>query len=170
MTTVLKNDAQLTCACRKYRNKVTRIIEKAKDLDMFNSFEHIVDNPKKVWCKINTKFLHKKHCGSALPSAIVVGENHITDKSTIANKLNEHFANKGHILASKLPEANTSIFSSMKKKFEFHQYIWKNVNVQELLDIMHHDIIKNISPGFDNVLPLLIKWLSHIIALHLYTC
>ena len=131
---------------------------------MFNSFEHIVDNPKKVWCKINTKFLHKKHCGSALPSEIVIGENHINDKNIIANKLNEHFANKGHILASRLPEANTSILHSMKPRNINCINAWKNASVQEVLDIIQHNILKNKSSGFDNVLPLLIKWSSHIIA------
>ena len=55
-----KNDEDLSKAYRKYRNKLNRTIEKAEDMDLFNSFENIVDNPKKVWCKINTKFLHKK--------------------------------------------------------------------------------------------------------------
>ena len=55
-----KNDEELSKAYRKYRNKVNRFIERANDMDLLKSFENIVDNPKKVWCKINTKFLHKK--------------------------------------------------------------------------------------------------------------
>ena len=42
-----KNDAQLTQKYRTYRNKVNKIIVKAKDMDLFNSFSPIIDNPKK---------------------------------------------------------------------------------------------------------------------------
>ena len=113
-----KNDQALSAEYRKYRNKVTRIIEKAKDMDMYRSFENIVNNPKKVWCKINTKFLHKKHCGSAIPSEIIAGKERINDKNKIANKLNEHFVNKGRILASKLPNSEISVLDSMKPRNE----------------------------------------------------
>ena len=93
-----KNDANLSRIYRKKRNHVTRIIEKAKDLDFFNSFENIIDNPKKVWEKINSKLLNKKRSGNALPSELRIGSETIRDKSAIANKLNEQFVNKGHIL------------------------------------------------------------------------
>ena len=159
-----KNDEQLRSEYRKYRNKVTRIIEKAKDMDMLKSFESIVNNPKKVWCKINTKFLHKKHCGSALPSEIVVGNNRINDKNIIANKLNEHFVNKGHILASKLPDSEISVLDSMKPRNETSITSWDYFLVQEILDIIKSDISINKSPGDDKVPAVLIKWSLHIIA------
>ena len=161
---LVKNDAQLTSAYRKYRNKVTRIIENAKGRDMFNSFETIINNPKKVWCKINTKFLHKKHCGNALPSEIIVDKDRIEDKETIANKLNGHFVNKGHILASKLPETDISILHSMQPRNLNFINAWTKTEKQEVLDIINDDISTSKSPGYDNILALLIKWSSHIIA------
>ena len=159
-----KNDAQLSSDYRKYRNKVTRIIEKAKDMDFLKSFQSIVDNPKKVWCKINSKFLHKKHCGSALPSEIIVGQEHITDQSEIANKLNEHFVNKAHILASKLPNSDISVLDSMKPRNENSITSWDYFLVQEILDIIKNDICINKSSGFDNVHAVLIKWSAEVIA------
>ena len=93
-------------------------IEEAIDRDLFKEFENIVDNPKKVWCKINTKFLHKKHCGNALPSQLRDGLDIIDDQGIIANKLNEHFVNKGHILASKLPAPQMPIFQSIEEQIE----------------------------------------------------
>ena len=54
-----KNDVDLIRTYRKKRNQVTRIIEKAKDLDMLY-FQNMIDNPKKVWANINTKLLNKK--------------------------------------------------------------------------------------------------------------
>ena len=158
-----KNDPELTKAYRKYRNKVNRVIEKAVDMDLYNSFENIVDNPKKVWCKINTKFLHKKHCGNALPSELQDGSNKITDQKNIANALNKHFVNKGHILASKLPEPQISILHSMKPRNINSIDSWKKTDVPEVLDIMGKDVKSHTSPGCDNIIALLIKWLSQII-------
>ena len=135
-----KNDEELSKAYRKYRNKVNRIIERANDMDLLKSFENIVDNPKKVWCKINTKFLHKKHCGSALPSELRDGSHIISEKSAIANKLNEHFVNKGHILASKLPEPQVSILHSMKDRSSISIKSWKKCYLKEVLDIISKEI------------------------------
>ena len=159
-----KNDANLSSEYRKYRNRVTRIIEKAKDMDMYKSFEFIVDNPKKVWCKINTKFLHKKHCGSAIPSEIIAGKERINDKNKIANKLNEHFVNKGRILASKLPNSEISVLDSMKPRNEHSITSWDYFLVKEVLDIIKNDLCISKSSGYDNVPALLIKWSSDIIA------
>ena len=159
-----KNDQALSAEYRKYRNKVTRIIEKAKDMDMYRSFENIVNNPKKVWCKINTKFLHKKHCGSALPSELFDGKERIIDKNKIANKLNGHFVNKGHILASKLPQAEISVLDSMRQRNENSISSWDYFLIQEVLDIIKNDICNNKSPGYDNVPAVLIKWAAEIIA------
>ena len=159
-----KNDPELSREYRQYRNKVTRVIENAKDLDMYKSFEFIVDNPKKVWCKINTKFLHKKHCGSAIPSEIRVSGERINDKNKIANKLNEHFVNKGRILASELPNSEISVLDSMKPRNENSITSWDYFLVQEVLDIIKKDICINKSSGCDNVPAVLIKWAADIIA------
>ena len=159
-----KNDQELTKIYRKYRNKLNRTIEKAVDLDLYNSFENIVDNPKKVWCKINTKFLHKKHCGSALPSELKDGLEIINDQGIIANKLNEHFVNKGHILASKLPEPQISIFQSMKPRNESFISTWKKTDVKEVLDIIKNALDSSKSPGCDNIPAVLIKCCAHVIA------
>ena len=41
------NDVNLIRAYRRKRNQVRRIVEKAKNLDLLNSFKNIVNNPKK---------------------------------------------------------------------------------------------------------------------------
>ena len=81
-----------------------------------NSFRHVIDNPKKTWSLINSKILNKKRPKNALPSEIIIDENKFTDKKLIANRLNQHFAQKGHILASKLPDPQVSILDSMKPR------------------------------------------------------
>ena len=158
------NDAELSKKYRIYRNKVTRIIKQAQDMDMYNSFSAIMDNPKKVWCKINTKFLHKKHCGNALPSELRTEQGYVSNKNIIANKLNEHFVNKGHILASKLPNSDISITQSMRPRSANEITEWENTNVNEILDIIKKFICTSKSPGVDNVPAVLIKCSSHIIA------
>ena len=99
-----------------------------------------------------------------MPSELKDGLNIIDDKGIIANKLNEHFLNKGHILASKLPEAQIPILHSMKPRNENFINMWTKTNVQEVLDIIQNALSSNKSPGCDNVPAVLIKWSSHVIA------
>ena len=169
-----KNDANLSRIYRRKRNQVTRIIEKAKDLDFFNSFQNIIDNPKKLWAKINSKLLNKKCTGNALPSEIQIGPETIKDKSVIANKLNEQFVNKGHILASELPVSETPVTDSMKSP-KNGQTIkkWRHVVEKEILDIISKFILVHKSSGHDNIPAVLIKWSCKIIApilVRLFNC
>ena len=117
-----------------------------------------------MWCKINTKFLHKKHCGNALPSQLRDGHDIINDQGIIANKLNEHFVSKGHILASRLPAPQMPIFQSMKPRNNNFINMWKKADVKEVLDVIQNALCSNKSPGYDNVPAVLIKCCSHVIA------
>ena len=125
-------------------------------------------HPKKVWCKINTKFLLKKHCGNALHSEIISEQERINDKNKIANKLNEHFVNKGHILASKLPNSEMSVLDSMKPRYEKVITSWDYILVQEVLNIIKNDIYINKSSGYDNVPAVLYSSNGHQTSLHQY--
>ena len=160
-----KNDENLTRVFRQKRNKVTRIIEKAKDLDMLYSFEKIIDNPKKVWAKINSKILNKTKSGSALPSEIQIGANIIYDKNTIANELNKHFVNKGHTLASNLPASGTYVLDSMKPPTDGQCIVsWRPTQLEEILNIIRDAILKHKSEGNDNIPAVLIKCSAETIA------
>ena len=159
-----KNDTQLSNTYEKYRNKVNRICNAAKDLELFDSFKDIVNDPKKVWCQLNKKFLNKKHCSSALPSEIVDCDNKIHDKNGIANKLNEHFVNKGHILASKLPNAEVPILHSMKPRNSEFITNWERVLDQEIVDTIRKYILIVKSSGCDGLPAVLIKWSAQFIA------
>lgn len=75
----------------KYRNKVNKLCTAAMDLEALYSFKDIVDDPKKVWCKINKKFLNKKHCSSIHPSELIIGNAKITEKTEVATNLNDFF-------------------------------------------------------------------------------
>ena len=160
-----KSDANLIRTYRQKRNKVTRIIERAKDLDMLYSFENIIDNPKKVWAKINSKLLNEQQSGSALPSEIQIDKERIRDKHKIANELNKYFVSKGHILASELPTSNTSALNYMKPPRD-GQYIWawRPTQLEEVLKIIHAAILMHKSAGNDNVPAVLIKCSAEIIA------
>ena len=93
----------------------------------------------------------------------MVEKTKITDKNLMANNLNEHFAHKGHILASKLPEPQTSILDTMRPRNQNYITQWENTYSQEIVDISKSDINLYTSPGYDNIPALLIKWsASHI--------
>ena len=84
-----KSIENLSEAYRRYRDKVLKLVEKAQDMDMFNSFKFIIDNPKKVWSKINFKILNKNESKNALPSEITVGQDKISDKNVIVNNYSQ---------------------------------------------------------------------------------
>ncbi len=155
-----KNDEQLSKKYRKFRNKVNRICLAAMDLECYNSFKDIVDNPKKVWCKINKKFLNKKHCSSTLPSEIIKGNTLITNENDILDAFNTHFVEKGPNLASDLPEPVIPILSSMKSRNLFSVTKWDKIQPQE---IIRKDILANKSSGYDDMSAQLVKWsMQHI--------
>jgi len=159
-----KNDAKLTEEYRRFRNKVSRTCQAARDLDDYNSFIHIINDPKKVWCKLNKKYLNKTKISSALPSELVCGDTKITEEPEILNKLNEHFALKGHILATNLPHSDTPILNSMKPRNNFCVTNWRHTQPSEIIDIVKSEIHTNKSTGFDGVPAILIKWSADIIS------
>ena len=160
-----KSDTNLILTYRRKRNQVNRLIEKAKDLELLYSFENIIDNPKKVWAKINTKLLNKKQAGSALPSELHVNETKIDDKKTIANELNKYFVNKGHILASKLPDSEIPVLESMKPPKRGQSVsAWRPAQQEEVLKIICDAILLHESAGYDNIPAVLIKCSAKILA------
>ena len=89
--------------------------------------------------------------GDALPSELQCGDTKIFHKQDIANKLNEHFVTKGHILASKLPDSNTPILESMKSRNNISLTEWGRIDAAEIISIIKSDIHANKSTGFDGV-------------------
>ena len=153
-----KSDVNLILTYRRKRNHINRLIEKAKDLELLYSFENIIDNPKKVCTKINTKLLNRKQAGGALPSELLINKSKIDDKKTIANELNKYFVNKGHILASNLPDSEISILESMKPpKRGQNVRAWRPTHQEEVLKIICDAISLHKSAGYDDIPAVLIK-------------
>ena len=159
-----KNDETLSKMYRKKRNQVTHIIEKAKNLDLLNSFNNVIDNPKKTWALINEKILKKRRKGGALPSEIKIGDELVRDPTAVADKLNNHFTNKGHILASKLAKPQVSVLHSLGPRNEISITAWKLTNEHEILEIIKNNLSPQKSAGYDKIPAVLIKWAAKVIA------
>ena len=159
-----KNDETLSKLYRHKRNQVTHIIEKAKNMDLLNSFNNVTDNPKKTWDLINEKILMKKKKGGALPSELKIGDKIVRDPVAVANELNDHFTKKGNILASKLAEPQMSVLHSLKPRNEISITAWKLTDEHEILDIIKKFLSAKKSTGSDNVPAVLIKWSAKVIA------
>ena len=159
-----KNNETLSKIYRQKTNQVTHTIEKAKHLDLLNSFNNVIDNPKKTWDLINEKILMKKKKGGALPSELKIGDKVVRDPAAVANELNDHFANKGHILASKLAEPQVSVLHSLKPRNDISVTAWKLTDEHEILDIINKFLSARKSSGYDNVPAVLIKWSAKTIA------
>ena len=155
-----KNDPNFTKHYKSYRNKVKRMIESAQDLYLFNRFQSIGNDPKKLWSEVNT-ILKKKKGKSQLPSELVIGDDVISDPRSVAGKLNEYFAKKGFILASKLPEPKISLASTLTTP-NSEIMSFRDISDDEMYDIIYKHL-KPYGAGHDELRSVLIKWAAHII-------
>ena len=85
-----------------YGNKLNHLIKLAKR-DCYNKFfSGHVNNGKQIWYGIKQIVPVKTHVNQHV-NKIVIGNREIVDQESIANVLNEFFANIGSILASSIP-------------------------------------------------------------------
>ena len=86
-----------------YRNKLNHLIKLAKRNYYYNKFfSGHVNNGKQIWYGIKQIVQFKTHINQHV-NKIVIDNREIVDKESIANVLNEFFANIGSNLASSIP-------------------------------------------------------------------
>ena len=149
-------------AYTKFRNKLTHVIEAAKANFHAKGFNEIGDDVRKTWEKINKMKNPNSKGKNSLPEKLVVNGAELHDSQDIANHLNKHFVEKGPNLASKLPNANSSIFKTMGARNPFSMTL-DNTNDLEVVNI-GKDFDINKSTGVDKIPAILIKWAIHVIA------
>ena len=157
-----RDDDEISQKYRRYRNKVNRIVDKARELYEYNLFDKVSDDSKKTWNELN-KYFKKKSSSSSLPTELQVGEKKYTNPKPILDNLNDYLAKKGHNLASNLPQPTTSIYDSLGSPC-FNDMKLTKIKTCEISDIIKNDLQNHKSPGYDNVHAVLIKWSSHIIS------
>ena len=79
--------------------------------------------------------------------------------------MNKYFVNKGHILASNLPEPEISVLHCMKQPSEGQRIVeWGPTHQEEVLRIIYDAILLHKSGGYDNIPAVLIKCAAQVLA------
>ena len=150
-------------AYNKSRNRVNRIIKAAQKKYDASLIEKSQSDVKKFWKNVNALTKRKQKAGSSLPTSIKINDTEtINDAQSIANHMNNHFVQKGAILASKLPRSNRNILQSMGPRNP-HEIVFENASTSEVVDT-GNALNAKMSTGSDNIPSILIKWLLQIIA------
>ena len=158
---ISKNTDEAIKLYKTYNNKLNRTIENAKEKYLFDLFDNVGTNSGKTWKQINI-LTNNKRQKSTLPNEIISGDVKITDPTLVANHLNKHFAEKGHLLASKLPHSSTSIYENMSRNPESIEKFPKTDN-DEVSKNVQTELKKNKTVGYDIIQSILIKWGDHLI-------
>ena len=122
---------------KKYLSYLTvlkKILKNAERSFYADKFSLLTGNLKKTWSLI-TALLNKKPISEAL-SVINVNGNTITDKTTIANNLNNYFVGIGKTLASKIPPENVTYDTFLKKNFP-NSFQIDGVSSSEIVDLVN---------------------------------
>ena len=133
-----KKDVISHNAFKKYRNKLNRITESAKEMQDFDDFKKVENDIDKTWKLINQKSGRIKK-SNKLPKTLKTPEgNLVANPKVIANFLNKHFVRKGVELANKIQTqtSNTNLATSLTPRVA-ETFIFKLIVVEEILKIIN---------------------------------
>ena len=99
---------------KAYCNKLTKIKNQAKQKYYSKRFEESKNNLKATWKLIGT-LIKRKTKGQLDIPRIVRNNKEYTNKTDIANQMNEHFINVGPNLANKIQNTNQDPTSYIKQ-------------------------------------------------------
>ena len=137
---------------RSMRNRVTSEIKKSKCLYYKSSLENHTGNPKKTWGIVNDILGRNKEKG--VIKEVVVNDESIKDKLSIAQSFNDYFSSIASFLANNIPPSQTDpLFYVPRRndiKFDFKILSWSEVK-----DII--DSLNNSASGIDDIPPKVLK-------------
>ena len=143
---------------KKFRNKVTEEIKKAKKEYFRCKFVNAAGDMKNTWKIINT-VLGRGIKKRVLPSSVQCNEVTVSGKGAICNAFNRYFVNIGHTLSSSFANSVDSL-----------KYVTKNNSSMFFTPCTPKEVINIVSkfkngksPGFDGVLCVLVKSVIHIL-------
>ena len=121
-------------AYKKARNKVNKMIKNSKQKYFQNHIDGNRGNPKKMWDGIN-QFLGKGSKTTHITSLNVDNSN-VTNKTNIAESMNEYFTGIGPDLAAKVPvidiESGSYVDSSESA------FVFKSINIDEVYNALNN--------------------------------
>ena len=156
---LLKRDEFTTKKYKLYKLKLTRSIEKAKELDSQQRFQRCSGDSSKTWKAINLFFDNKQNKDKPLINLKDDNGDIQTDPKVVANILSSHFTQKRLDLASKIPNTQSSIYDCMGPRLD--KAISSHcIQEDETLKFIRELKINKSA----DISPKLIRWLDTVLA------
>jgi hypothetical protein len=140
---------------KNYRNRLNKLLKNAEREYYNNLLMENKINTKKKWSIIK-EVINKKRI-SKYPQYFNINGSLTDDKSKIANAFNKYFNSIGNNLAKKIPNVATDPLSFVRNSLP-DTIVLKEVTCKEVEKIMKK--LKNSSPGWDDLLPSILKQIS----------
>ena len=121
-------------AYKKARNKVNKMIKNSKQKYFQNHIDGNRGNPKKMWEGIN-QFLGKGSKTTHITSLNVDNSN-VTNKTNIAESMNEYFTGIGPDIAAKVPVIDTEPGSYVDSSES--TFVFKSINIDEVYNALNN--------------------------------
>jgi len=121
-------------AYKKARNKVNKMIKNSKQKYFQNHIDGNRGNPKKMWDGIN-QFLGKGSKTTHITSLNVDNSN-VTNKTNIAESMNEYFTGIGPDLAAKVPITDIDPGSYVDSSES--AFVFKGINIDEVYNALNN--------------------------------
>lgn len=99
----------------RYKNKLTSILRKAKQMYYHDLFRINQNNSKATWQTLNT-LINKKSNRHSLPNSIMIENNDICCKKRMAESFNNYFSTVGDNLSRNMEHDNTPVNHYLKNK------------------------------------------------------
>jgi len=144
---------------KKYRRVCEVTIKVAKKNYYDSQFRENSQNLRKTWSLIK-EVIGVPNKTTISPTFVVGGES-ITDKTIIADGLNNFFVNVGHELASKIPSITTDPIATLTGNYTDSLFL-NYTTVDEVIGCIKK--LKNGSPGHDGIQPDIVKRNADVIA------
>ena len=130
-----------------FRNKLNTLLRKSEQSYYYNKFEYYKSDIKSTWRII--KNLLNTRDQSPLNDVFTVNGSKTDDKTTIAHKFNEYFANVGSSLAAKIPKSDINHRSFLKGDFK-NSFVLHETDANEIISVVK-SLKPNKSVGYDNI-------------------
>ena len=140
---------------KMFRNKLHHLIRISEKAYYASLIENNKQNLTKIWKIINNVI--GKNKVALINNRFKYNGTVITDKKDIANHFNSFFVKVGPNLARKIPSSNHNPLNYLKGNY-LHSFYFHPVVEDDIRIIIN--ALRNSSPGWDNINPKVVKYVS----------
>ena len=135
-------------AYKMYKNLFEKLKKQSKKLYFQNKLKKCENDIKNTW-KIMKSIIGKSRVqNDSFPKSLIIANEEITDKKSIAEKFNSFFVNTGTNLAAKIPHSTTNFESYLPNITTIFR---ENCLTEEEFKNAFFSLKTNKSPGYDNM-------------------